>query len=289
VHSNPNNRILHTALVGEMNGLLLGLSGSGFGGPRAYTKFVQPAPGIPKRPANAVSGTGFLRRIDKLNLAQREEAIAAEIIRGNIPDFLRSFQAITLKSKDFAGKKHSATIEVMPDYLAVGSNADFVRMPMTPTTAARIADAFGCALPTRKVVDEVYSVATVKLEPRPLTENREAAATVLQHHLIIEEQRKGRKLDELVAGIKKDVVVSNRLAEKPNRVAIYGWHTLDGKPIQPLSIVHVAHYADYSHGVRLMKRAVIVDGQPRDVRHVLHDSVQCGLLSDEGPISRPAY
>ena len=65
-------------------------------------------------------------------------------------------------------------------------------------------------------------------------------------------------------------MVTNRLDEKPNRVAIYGWHKLDGKPIQPLTIVHVNWYVDYSHGVRLMKRTVMVDGKPRDVRHVLH-------------------
>jgi hypothetical protein len=289
VHANPANRILHTALVGEMNGLLHGLAETGFGGPRGYAKFIQPAPGIPKRPASAVGGAEFFRRIDRLTPAERERAIAEEILRGNIPDFLRSFQPITIKSKDAAGKEQTATVEVMPDYLAIGSDSDFARVPMTPMTAGRIADAFGCALPTRKIVNEVYSAAAVKLEPRPLTERREAAATFLEHHRAIEEQRRGGKLGELVAGIKKDVVITNRLAEKPNRVAIFGWHRLDGKPIQPLTIVHAASYVDYSHGVRLMRRAVAVDGRPRDVRHVLHDPHLCGLLSDEGPITRPTY
>ena len=94
---------------------------------------------------------------------------------------------------------------------------------------------------------------------------------------------------EKVAGIKKDLVVSNRLAEKPNRVAIYGWHKPDGQPIQPLTTVHAASYVDYSHGLRLMRRTVTVDGKPRDVRHVTYAAGLCHLLSDEGPISRPAY
>ena len=45
VHKNPQNTILHTVLVGEMNGLLRGLSDGSvkenwgtFGGPRAYTR-----------------------------------------------------------------------------------------------------------------------------------------------------------------------------------------------------------------------------------------------------------
>jgi hypothetical protein len=289
VHSNPKNVILHTRLVGEMNGLIRGLTDGGFGEPRAYMKFVQPAPGIPKRPAGAIGGAEFFQKIDKLSREEREEAIAIEVLRGNIPDFLRAFQKVTVKAKDTAGKEHIAVFEVTPDYLAIGSDADFVRIPMTPMTAARIADAFGCALPTRKVVDEVYKAARVKLEPKPLTEAREAAATFCRHNSIIEEQRGCKKLGELVAGIKKDIVVTNRLAEKPDRVAIYGWHKLDGKPIQPLTIVHVNWYVDYSHGARLMKRAVTVDGKPRDARHVLYSSDLCGLLSDEGPIARPAY
>ncbi|MFO0809073.1 MAG: hypothetical protein U0746_10650 [Gemmataceae bacterium] len=292
VHANPQTKILHTVLVGEMNGLLRGLSDAAwgtFGGPRAYTKWVQPAPAIPPRPADAIGGAAFMAKIADLPRAEREEAIAAELLRGNLPDFLRRFKPIAVTAKDAAGKDHTATYEVMPDYLAVGSDADFVRVPMTPMTAARVADAFGCALPTRKVAEDVYKAATVKLEPRPLTEAREAVPTFVRHNAIIEEQRSGKPLGELVAGIKKDVVVTNRVAEKPNRVAIFGWHKLDGTPIQPLTVVHVNWYVDYSHGVRLMKRALTVDGKPRDMRPVLYDAALCGLVSDEGPITRPAY
>lgn len=287
VHANPQNKILHTALVGEMNGLLRGLTGDGFGGPRAYAKWIQPAPGIPKRPADATGGAAFFKTLESLTPAEREEAVAKEVLRGNVPDFLRTFHAVTVKAMDAV--ERTAAFEVMPDYLAVGSDADFVRVPMTPQTAARIADAFGCALPTRKVVDAVYGAAGVKLEPKPLTEARESPATFLRHNTLIEEQRAGKKLGALVAGIKKDVVASNRLAEKPGRLAIYGWHTPDGKPIQPLTIVHGEKYVDYSHGVRLMKRTVLVDGKPRDVRHVLYAADLHPLLSDEGPLARPTY
>jgi hypothetical protein len=297
VHPNPENRIVHTALVGEMNGLLKVLTdgdakaaeGGKFGGPRAYTKWVQPAPAIPARPKDARSGSEFVKRIGGLSPAAREEAVAAEVLRGNIPDFLRRLQQVTVRAKDKAGNEHSAAFEVMPDYLAVGTDADFIRLPMTPMTAQRIADAFGCSLPTRKIVDEVYRQASVKLEPLPLTDQREAVATFALHHDLIEKQRTGKELGALVVGTKKDVVVTNRLGEKPKRVAIYGWHNLDGTPIQPLTIVHRDTYVDYSHGVRLIKRAVTVDGKPRDVRHVLHAADLCGLLSDEGPVEFPTY
>ncbi len=290
VHTNPHNRILHTALVGEMNGLLEALApgpaaGWGkFGGPRAYSAWVQPAAGIPPRPAGAPGGVEFVRRLVGLSPADREEAIAREILRGNVPDFLRRFCPVTVRSGE-----HTATIEVMPDYLAVGDDSDFVRVPMTPQTAQRIADAFGCALPTRRVVDEVHRQAAVRLEPRPLTDAREAVETFLLHNALIEVLWADRPLGLLVSGAKKDVAVTNRLDERPGRVAIYGWHRPDGKPIQPLTIVHRDTYVDYSHGVRLMRRTVRVDGRPRDVRQVLHDAGLCGLLSDEGPLVRPSY
>ena len=296
VHKNPQNKILHTVLVGEMNGLLRGLSNDAakekwgtFGGPRAYTKWVQPAPAIPKRPADAVGGKAFFKTLEKLARDEREEAIAAEIMRGNFPDFLRAFKQIKLTSKDAAGKEIAATLEVMPDYLAIGSNEDFVRAPMSPRTACRIAEAFGCSLPTRKIVDAIHANAAVKLEPRPLTEAREAVATFVQHHEIIEEQRKSAKLGELVSGIKKDLVLSNRLEEKANRVAIFGWHKLDGKPIQPLNVSHVSWYVDYSHGARLIKRQIEIDGKPRDLRLALISEKWSPLLSDEGPIRRIDY
>jgi hypothetical protein len=36
----------------------------------------------------------------------------------------------------------------------------------------------------------------------------------------------------LIAGIQKDVVISGKISRdpKPDRVAIYGWHKLDGIP-----------------------------------------------------------
>lgn len=292
VHTNPKVQILHTALVGEMNGLLRGLTDDWpkpawgtFGGSRAYAKWVQPAPGIPKRPADALGGRAVVAKLEGMKPAERETVIAEEITRGNVPDFLRTFHPLQVTAKDPKGKEHTAVLEVMPDYLSVGSDTDFVRVPMTPTTAAYIADRFRCELPTRRISDEVYRAATVKLEPKPLTIDREAVGTFLKHHELIEGQREGKKLGELVAGVKKDVVVTNRLAEKPNKVALYGWHKTDGTPIQPLTIAHTRSYVDYSHGVRLVKRAAKVDGRERDLRYVLISPDLSPLVSDEGPIS----
>jgi hypothetical protein len=92
-----------------------------------------------------------------------------------------------------------------------------------------------------------------------------------------------------MAGQKKDVVLTNRLLAKPGRVAIYGWHEGAGRPIQPLSTVHGARYADYSHGVRLVSAVAYVDGYARALSDLLEDRRLARLVSDEGPISRAVF
>ena len=302
INRNYANKILHTALVGEMNGFLYGMTygtpeesrWGHLGGPRAYSRFISPAEeqtpdAIPPRPANADGGATVMRHLATLSPADREAAIRTEFEHGNIPEFLRGFRHVAVQAKDAAGHDHAVSYEVMPDYLAIGSDDDFYRIPMTPATAQWIADRYNCSLPTRKMVDDIYRAAEVKLPPRPLVAEREAVTTFVQHNTIIEEQRTGSPLGPIVAGNKKDIVITNLLAQHPHRVAIYGWHRLDGAPIQPLTVVHAATYVDYSHGVRLVKRRVLVDGKDMDLRDVLRDPVLSPLLSDEGPILTPAY
>lgn len=307
VHPNPNNKILHTALVGEMNGLLhaetLGTPLEGawgnFGGPRAYTAWVQPndtprppAPTIdsipvipfPARAADAVTGNKFIEQIAGFDAAERERAIAREITLGNVPSFLREAQAIPFGSGETAG-----TFFTLPDYLAIGSDDDFVRMPMQPQTAQRLADKFDCLLPTTKMVDLIDAAAELRLPPYPMTEQRETPATFHLHHRIIEAQgaRWGRGL--LTSGIKKDVVITNRLAKRADRLALYGWHYRSGKPIQPLTTVHVNWYVDYSHGVRLVSKTLVLNEKQKSASSVLSDASTCELLSSEGPITTLRY
>lgn len=239
---------------------------------------------IPRRPADAPTGSEFLRHIADLSREEREAAALRELGRGNVPEFLRRLIPIRVGATDQTGAKHVATYFVMSDYLAVGTDDDFFRLPITPATAMMLADQFDASFITPKISDDIFAAARIKLAPQPLTKDREAAATFWQHHQIIEEQLRGQACGLLLAGIKKDVVLTNRLKEKPHRVAIYGWHRLDGCPIQPLYVGHVDWYVDYSHGIRLMSQRIFVDGQPLKVRDVLKDPRLCSLLSHEGPI-----
>jgi len=140
---------------------------------------------------------------------------------------------------------------------------------------------FNCFLPTRKMVDLIYKKATVKLEPVPMYAFRDSSVSMWQHHLMIEGLRKGRK--GLIAGIKKDVVISGKVSRdaKPDREAIYGWHQLNGKPIQPLYTGHINWWVDYSHGIRLISRKIRVDGKEMDYTDVLKHPLYQKMLCDE--------
>jgi hypothetical protein len=201
-----------------------------------------------------MTGSEYYRIAASYNWKQRDSLTEALILRGNMPDFLRRFVRIKTEQTDtITGKTIVTKFWAAPDYLAVGTNKDWARVHVSARLAQRLADSLGCILPTTQMIDQIYAAARVKLEPIPMYAYRDSTPTFWQHHLIIEGQRKGRK--GLIAGIKKDIVQTEKLKAYPNndRVAIYGWHRLNGKPIQPLYLGHVWWYVDYSQGVRLVK------------------------------------
>jgi hypothetical protein len=224
----------------------------------------------------------------------REAAIEEELLQGNLPEFLRRLEPVEFRSELPDGRKVTATICVMPDYLAIGPDRNFLRVPMNLHSAADVARRFGFVLPTRKMVDAIYSQSTAHLSPQPMPAGPQMRSTAYyaRHNRSIQEQRLalGIPLGVLISGHKKDVVISRRLARQPDRIAIYGWHRLDGRPIQPLSTVHGAGYADYSHGIRLVSDTMYIDGRPVSVRKVLGNPDTAGILSDEGPVAiAPAH
>lgn len=241
-----------------------------------------PVLSIPPRPADAITGSEFARRTADLPESERQEMALAELRRGNVPRFIRELKPISLSYKH----KFNATVWVMPDYLAIGSDQDFLRIPLTLPSALSIAHEFGCSLPTPKLVDAIYQQAGVKLEPRPLPAGSEMRSNryYLRHQNIIQEQLSHCTRGGIISGHKKDVVITNRLRTHPGRIAIYGWHRLDGRPIQPLSTVHGEGYADYSHGIRLVSTEIDINGQAWSMIDVLRNPALTPLISDEGMI-----
>lgn len=229
-----------------------------------------------------------------MDLPQREKAIYQEVFDGNVPLSLRKFCPVTVTNIT-GGITNIGTLYVAPDYLAVGSDSNYLLVPISGNTAQRIADKIGCTLPTRKMVDAIYAAAEVKLTPSPISPT--AAMTTVpiftQHNETVREQRmdltNAHPLGALVAGHKKDVVVSTRLANATNKVAIYGWHRTNGTAIQPLYLGHVSWWVDYSQCIRLVSYWMTVNGERKTLPEILADPKLCGLISDEGVVTNARY
>jgi len=306
---NPGGKIFHTHQVeynGFIHSILSGIKheqkGYRYFGERAYSGFIADTVIVPVRRLNiqareplAETGSQFMARLRDLPREEREEEIFRAAASGNIPAFLR--ETVTLRGvfSDLSGNPHTLEYEVMPDYLAIGSDDDFCRIPMNPRTAQRLADLFGASLLTSRLSDHIWSQAVLKPEPffyRPVGNVNELVTKFEEHNAQIERQLAdaGGRHGQLVAGIKKDVIISSRIAERPDRVVIYGWHKPDGSPIQPVYSGHIYWYVDYSHGIRFMNSQVLLDGRPADVRDLLKDPVLFRVLTDEElPVERPFY
>jgi hypothetical protein len=239
---------------------------------------------IPPREGSAPTGSQLVARLAASTRTERYQEFVGQILKGNIPNTLRRLRSVEISVPAPSGAILKAVVWVMPDYLAVGSDEDSVRVPLGLEAAITVARSFGFTLPTRKMVNVIHRQADEKLDPRPMPAGpaMTSLAYLWAHNRTINQQQRFLTPGALVSGCKKDVVITPRLASLPGRVAIYGWLHPDGKPIQPLSTVHGAEYADYSHGIRLVSQTIFVNGEARSVFDVLEDPARVGLLSDEG-------
>ncbi|HNX66194.1 MAG TPA: hypothetical protein PKH02_04890 [Bacteroidales bacterium] len=307
--TNPGRKIFHTQQV-EYNGFIHSIlsgtkkeqKGYRYFGKREYSSFISdtvPVPvrrlNIPVRPADAEPGSAFMNRVSDLPLNEREEEIFKAVASGNVPEFIRNTITLTGDFTDAACVTHHVVYEVMPDYLSVGNDTDFCRVPMNPCTAQRLADLFGASLLTAKLSDEIYRKAQIRPEPfyyAPVGNANELVSKFVAHNTYIEKQLSvmNAKRGDLVAGIKKDVILSARIALQPGKVVIYGWHKPDGNPIQPVYSGHINWYVDYSHGIRFINNQLLVDGNRMLLSDMLKDPVLFSMFSyEETPMTMSSY
>lgn len=243
---------------------------------------------LPSRPGDAPGWQALAAKFAPVEGAQREELIAHALGAGNLPDFLRRLRPVVLQGTLATGRLVRIVACVMPDYLSIGSDRDHMLMPMALENAVTLARRFGFVLPTRRLVDAIYAQADARLQPQPLPagDAMRSTAYLQVHDRMIRAQRLDAHAPDgvLASGHKKDIVVTPALWRQPGQIAIYGWHRNDGRPIQPLSTVHGARYADYSHGVRLVSATAFVDGAARSMFELLADPLYAPLLSDEGTL-----
>jgi len=61
---------------------------------------------------------------------ERESIIRRELIAGNIPNFLRQLVPIQLRPQSVDAARIDVIICAAPDYLAIGSDEDYLLVPM---------------------------------------------------------------------------------------------------------------------------------------------------------------
>jgi hypothetical protein len=246
---------------------------------------------IPERNNNALSGTEVLKNNWNITGNSRENNFINEVLSGNVPDFWRNFTPITITKNG-----NSIVCLVSPDYLSVGNDNDYVRIPLSPIGAQKIANAFDCILPTKKMVDEIWHASVNQLNPLPwgppYDNSMQNSDRIKIHNDRIQNQLSGKDYSKLTSGHKKDVILTNRLfPNNPNKkVAIYGWILPDGSPIQGINAAsHDYNYADYSHGIRLIANQVLLNGSLTSFKDVASDPNYCYLVSEEGPLKFFTY
>jgi hypothetical protein len=252
---------------------------------------------IPERDADAMDGSDFVTQLTGHSIADRERAVVREILSGNVPSFSRKFRAIKL-CQTVDVDTFELIYFVACDYLAIGSDQDYLYIPLTPSTAQYLADTLNCSLPTSEIVDQVYRASEITLAPQPIppSEKMTSVEVFEQHTDSIYHQFSLAGFDRtaglIVAGHKKDIIISNKIYSSDrdfDRVVIYGWHLSEYNPIQPVYNGHIARYADYSHGVRFIYNPALINGDSIQLDKILTDPILAPLLSGEGVISKPYY
>lgn len=321
---NPNHGAIPVAFGGQLLGdpsvdltpaptpLPLPMNGASRSHGYALQSATVPDPPLPARPSGALGGAAALRPYasdrtppQRREWNAREDAMVAEIIRGNFPDQLRQWVDVPVQFTTRDGTVQRGVFRTMPNLLAIGSDQDHVIVPLDAISAQRVADAFECLLPTAKMVHDTYRAAGIKHVAiardywKTAPQKQSSTNAYIEHDRAIKTgTQRGTPPPGAVAslheGHKKLVVIAPGL-QRPDlrrRLAFYGFYRANGTPIQAGAVGRAAYahepgYADYSHGVRLVHPWMLVNGSPRRVAEVLADSVLHRLLSIEGPVTQP--
>jgi hypothetical protein len=212
--------------------------------------------------------------------SQLDEIVLRLVQEGVVPGWLRRGE-VDWRSVRIEAEGHVLQFQAAADYVSIGDDEGWLRVPMYPATAQAIADLYDARLPSSPMVQAIYEQCGVPLWSHSFGSPRDGIDKAVASHDAIESDR--GQLWGLVAGHKKDIVVTARRQE--DRLVIFGWWDRKGKRIQEENRSdHSVFYKDYSHGVRLIQRAVIVDGKTMELDEVMRNEKLCGLVSSRGPI-----
>lgn len=226
-------------------------------------------PPPPAPPGGRETGTAFFERVRGLSQAQQDAAALQAAADGSFPARALGWITVPLRAGSLSGE-----VVVMADFFGVGTDEDWIRWPLMPGSAQRLADMFDAVLPTQKIAQAVLAAAT-RIDMPTYAPPHTIEMYKRANDLAI--RRVGTRTG-LIDGEKKYVLAADDA--HPGKVIIWGgWHASVSAVWQPYSWIHDDRYEDYSHGIRLVKREMRVDGATRDILDVMRDPTLASLVS----------
>ena len=174
---------------------------------------------IPDRNPNAITGSQFIQQNLNLTGPARDANVLTEVLAGNFPSFMRNFKPITVSDGT-----NTLSYLVSSDVICIGSDMDFIRIPIMAQTGKKILNAFGCSFPTKKIADQIWQSATIKLQPMPkgspyTNDSMQSTQEYSNHNSIIQNQLNGLDHTQLITGHKKDYVLGKALLTSTNNIS----------------------------------------------------------------------
>ena len=268
----------------------------------------------PQLRAPKTTGSSFIQDTRGLWQPDYQRRAVREVLDGHHPDFMRkaNFVEIVVRGR-VGGRDVEARIRACRDHISVGTDSDYTRLSMSALDGQRVAERFGCVLPTEKLVEiidqearkrgtflpfhaapEIANRVTDPQSGRPLGErwnpNRPSGRWIMSADF---SNTQSRMTDQDIQGL------------RPNGAPIYSGHKketvyhphLVGRrlvafyrpPLTPHKgwLPHEETYFDYSQGVRLIDPSVTLvftnsDGSKETLVRPIADILGDNLRDDAG-------
>ena len=288
-----------------------------------------PVPGgIPPRVGAEVTGRQFIDDLKGMGPSERQAHVLKMLDNGQVPDFLRDLCKVEVEVADADGNMHKVEYNVMPDFIAIGTDQDYVFVPMNSEMAQHVLLSWDMAPPTAQMVDQIAAKGPeVQFHPDTGTKAFRPydSAEGLEKYYARNEQVAGRHyydawLEWTGTGPDSSVVKHSELGSHPatghmkefvmmpastlkgasdldpakgdtNPDTIGMYHRTvqnDRGPGKGVPLDHNEQYFDYSQGLRTVSSMVTVDGKQMHISDVLKDPKLHTLLSGEGQMDSPA-
>lgn len=243
------------------------------------------------------------------DLRARSDALVRRVNESvDIPDFLRFFLPVRVKKTLADGNKpigYEAVYYVSPDWLSIGSDFEWCRVPLSAVAGQRVLNRFGCRHPTPLMARQIYEstrAPTGPVDPFVPFISRESFKAVeggvqstemfLALHQDIEFRRRDSTLGHLITGPMRDVTIGKVVSDK-KQLLLWGGVLASGKAAENKGAHDLDRFTDHAMGLRLVYGMLYIKKAggawaPKSIDEVLSNDVEYALISDERGVS-PRY